>query len=79
MRFQLISFEDHYSENATWVEPAKYKPRHMILEYCGWVIFEDDKLVVLSQGRDKEKNTEYDSHIHILKNCITKRKTIKID
>ena len=80
MKFQLISFEDHFSENETWVDPEKYKPKPVILQYCGWVIFEDDKFVVLSQGRDVDVSfQEYDSHMHILKNCITKRKTIKID
>ena len=79
MKFQLVSFADHFSENETWIDPAKYKPRSMILEYCGWVTYEDDVFVVLSQGRDREAFPEYDSHIHIIKKCIVKRKTIKVD
>lgn len=77
IKFQIISFKDHYHQNIQWIEPGKFRPTEMILEYCGWVTFENDELVILSQGRGSSDG-DYDSHMHILKNCITKRKTIQI-
>lgn len=81
VKFQLIKFKDHFHENDEWIDPKKYKPKPLLLEYCGWVTKETDSIVVLSQGHtveDSAEDIEYDSHIHILKNCIIKRKNIKI-
>lgn len=80
-KFQVITFKDHYS-SSDWIEPEKYKPHGMLLTYCGWVTHETDEYVVLSQGKDpvtKDGLRNYDGHIHILKNCITKRKTFKLE
>jgi len=79
MKFQLIMFKDHHHENETWIDPRTYDPSPVFLEYVGWVTHESEEMVVLSQGRTVDENSvDYDSHIHILKNSITKRKTIKI-
>ena len=80
-KFQLITFKDHYRSN-DWIKPETYKPDHLMLTYCGWVTKETDEFVILSQGYDppdKEGLKNYDGHIHILKECIKKRKTIKLE
>ena len=60
---------------------AKYRPKPEILEYCGWVTKETEKLIVLSQGRTVKthiEDVEYDGHMHIMKSCILKRKNITV-
>lgn len=48
--------------------------------YAGWVTKETDEMIVLSQGRViKDDDDEYDGHMHIMKNCITNRRTISIN
>ena len=77
-KFQIITFKDHFHESE-WLSPSTYKPKAMLLSYCGWLTKETDDLVVLSQGyinKEKSEDVEYDSHIHIMKTCIIKRKTI---
>lgn len=79
-KFQIVTFEDHYHD-AEWVTPGRYKPQPEILEYCGWVTMETDTMIVLSQGRtikSDPQDVEYDGHMHIIKKCIIKRKTVKI-
>ncbi len=79
-KFQVITFEDHFHD-AEWFPPAHYRPKDCLLTYCGWVTKETDKLIVLSQGhtvKDRDEDVEYDSHMHIMKNCIKTRKTIKL-
>ena len=80
-KFQVITFRDHYRSN-DWFRPESYKADHLLLTYCGWVTKETDDFVVLSQGKDqKDKDglRSYDGHIHILKNCIVKRKNFKLE
>lgn len=75
-KFQVITFEDHYHE-AEWMTPKDYHPKPYIAQYCGWVTFETDTMIVLSQGRSVREKDEYDGHMHIIKQCVIKRKTIK--
>ncbi len=79
-KFQVITFEDHFHD-AEWIDPKTYKPKPCIVSYSGWVVQETDNMIVLSQGRtikDKLEDVEYDGNMHIMKNCVIKRKTIKV-
>lgn len=79
-KFQIITVHDHYHESE-WVDPTRYQPKYETLQYCGWVIYETDTLIVLSQGRtikEHKKDVEYDGHMHIMKSCVLKRKNYKI-
>ena len=78
-KFQIITFEDHFHD-AEWVDPNHYKPKPCIVRYSGWVTKETDTMIVLSQGKtvkQRDDDTEYDGHMHIMKNCVIKRKTIR--
>ena len=83
LKFQIISAKDHFHHNTDWIDPSTYDPKPTVLEYCGWVTKETDEMVVLSQGRcatgSKKDEYDYDSHMHMLKTDIIRRKTIKIE
>lgn len=79
-KFQAITFKDHFHANEDWIIPARYNPKAFLMTYYGWVTYEDADMVVLSHGTHEDDGLrEFDSHMHIMKECIVKRTTYKID
>lgn len=80
LKFQMIKVWDHHHDNADYSDPLTFIPEKKYLEYVGWVLFEDDDLVVLAQGRSLEgKVMEYDCKMHLMKMAIIKRKPLRIE
>ena len=75
-RFQLIQFYDHHRTDE-WVNPVQYVQKKIILEYTGWLIFENKQRLLLAQGRDKEDLQAFDGLMNIEKANIISRRTIK--
>ena len=79
-KFQAITFRDHFHQNDEWVTADGYEPKPFVMTYYGWVTVDNKEMVVLSHGtHQNDGEREFDSHMHILKGNIIKRKTYKID
>lgn len=79
MNLEIITFKDHFHENDEWIDPQKYTPKDLLLEYVGWVTAETPETIVLSQGRTiDDDSVEYDSHMHIIKSTVITRNNLNI-
>lgn len=69
-----VEWDDHFSTNGRWMDPEDVKTSPLKNCSVGKVVKEDRKVVCLSPSWSE--NGMVTDTITILKNCITKRKTI---
>ncbi len=84
MKLQLIVWADHFSGcDDAWHELSdlrKSEPKALQCHSVGWVAHENDKLVTLIanlDGTPTERDAKGFGTMHIIKQCIVKRVTLK--
>lgn len=82
MKKKLVYIEwlDHVGYGSGWKDFAKEVDNKPVLIQCvGWIIAEDAKVVSIASTVDTQNNGSGGKDISsILKNCIVKRKTIRL-
>ena len=73
--FVKMKVEDHWANGGGWNRGKELMREPLIVDACGIVVFENDKIVQLSNFVDPEG--DHGSVFTVLKNCITKRKIVK--
>lgn len=75
-RLEIVIWKDH-THASQWSSISELKSHELLTVHSvGWRIYEDNEKVVLLANACKRGGSGF-SAIHILKDCIVKRKTIK--